>query len=100
MFLVQNENISFGRGVLFSLVAIALVFLILLIIIGCVYLMSLFKFKEKEEKPQVTNEVTKKLTIEDIKDEDMMVAALVATTMFVEETNEKDARLVSIKQIG
>ena len=97
MFLVQNENISFGRGVLFSLVAIALVFLILLIIIGCVYLMSLFKFKEKEEKPQVTNEVTKKLTI---KDEDMMVAALVATTMFVEETNEKDARLVSIKQIG
>ena len=32
--------------------------------------------------------------------EDMMVAALIATAEFVEETKEKDARLVSIKQIG
>lgn len=100
MFL-SHEDMKFGEGALFSIVAIALVFLILILIILFVWLMSLIKFKDKEEKPTSTVvQQTKKLTIDDIKDEDMMVAALVATTMFVEETNEKDARLVSIKQIG
>ena len=104
MFLVNAEhfNISFIEGLVFSLIAILLVFIVLVIIILCVTLLSKIKFKEKvKAAPVVSNtNVAKKLTIDDIKDEDMMVAALIATAEFVEEVGEKDARLVSIKQIG
>lgn len=99
---VEHQNISFVEGLLFSLVAILIVFLVLVLIILCVTLLSKFKFKEKVKETAVAPAVqsAKKLTIDDIKDEDMMVAALVATAEFVEEVGEKDARLVSIKQIG
>ena len=99
---VEHQNISFVEGLLFSLVAILIVFLVLVLIILCVTLLSKFKFKEKVKETAVAPaaQSTKKLTIDDIKDEDMMVAALVATAEFVEEVGEKDARLVSIKQIG
>lgn len=104
MFLLKNIDITFGEGALFSIIAIAIVFIILCVIILCVTLLSKIKFKEKETKtvaPVATaNTNTSKLTIDDIKDEDMMVAALIATAEFVDETKEKDARLVSIKQIG
>jgi hypothetical protein len=39
------------------------------------------------------------LKLEDIKDDDMMAAALVATIDYYEETKQ-DVRVVSIKQIG
>lgn len=99
---VEHQNISFVEGLLFSLVAILIVFLVLVLIILCVTLLSKFKFKEKVKETAVAPaaQSAKKLTIDDIKDEDMMVAALVATAEFVEEVGEKDARLVSIKQIG
>lgn len=104
MFLVniEHQNIGLLEGLLFSLVAILIVFVVLVLIILCVTLLSKIKFKEKA-KPVAAVTATqsaKKLTIDDIKDEDMMVAALIATAEFVEETKEKDARLVSIKQIG
>lgn len=103
MFLLKNIEIGFVDGLLFSLVAILIVFVVLLIIIMCVYLMSKFKFKDKKKQEianKTTSTQTKKLTIEDIEDEDMMVAALIATAEFVEETKEKDARLVNIKRIA
>ena len=103
MFLVQNENMKFTEGVFFSIAAILIVFLVLTILVLIVSLMSKFKFKEskKEEKTApVTVAPQKKLSVEDIKDEDMMVAALVATIDFIEETKKTDARVVSIKQIG
>lgn len=105
MFLInaEHQNIQLGEGALFSIVAILIVFIVLVLIIACVTLLSKVKFKEKEVKQTVAPVMaasTKKLTIDDIKDEDMMVAALVATAEYVEETKEKDARLVSIKQIG
>ena len=87
-------------------VCIAIVFLMLILL--CL-IVSAFKYlpskkEEKKEtvaKPQpVVSAPQKAFTMEDIKDEDMMVAALIATAEFVEETKEKDARLVSIKQIG
>ena len=57
--------------------------------------------KVKENKPVAVQSAHQKaFTAADIKDEDMMVAALIATAEYVEETKEKDARLVSIKQIG
>ena len=102
MFLVNNIEMPIAKGLLFSVIAIAIVFIVLVIIILSVSVLSKFKFKEevKETAPMPVATGVKKLTIEDIKDEDMMVAALIATAEFVEETKEKDARLVSIKQIG
>ena len=87
---------------LFSLVAIAIVFLVLALLVLIVSLMSKIKFKEAKKEVPATPVVApqKKFTIDDIKDEDMMVAALVATADFIEETKKTDARVVSIKQIG
>ncbi len=103
MFLLKNIDINALEGLLFSLIAIVIVFVILIVLVLCVNLLSKIKFKEEVKKPVAVKKaanVAKKLTIDDIKDEDMMVAALIATAEFVEETKEKDARLVSIKQIG
>ena len=103
MFLLKNIDIKITDGLLFSLIAIVIVFIILFALVACVTLLSKIKFKEEVKKPVAVKKATsanKKLTIEDIKDEDMMVAALIATAEYVEETKEKDARLVSIKQIG
>ena len=89
---------------LFSLVAIAIVFVVLALLVLIVSLMSKINFesKKKEEAPAVvaSAHVQKKFTMDDIKDEDMMVAALVATADFIEETKKTDVRVVSVKQIG
>ena len=103
MFLLNHTEINITEGAIFSFIAIVIVFAILIFIVLSVTLMEKFKIKDKKEevKPQpAVVAPSKKFTIEDIKDEDMMVAALIATAEFVEETKEKDARLVSIKQIG
>ena len=85
-------------------VCIAIVFLMLLLL--C-FIVSAFKYLPKK-KEQVKKEVPtapvvkapqKAFTMDDIKDEDMMVAALVATIDYHNETNE-DVRVVSVKQIG
>ena len=72
----------------------------LLVIIFFVKLLSVFckNAKVQEVKPvkQVKKAVNK---MTDINDEDMMVAALIATIDYANET-KKDVRLVSIKQIG
>ena len=97
---------GFFEALLVSLVAIAFVFLILFVIILCVSLMQkLFFGKVKEEKASkpvkapATKPVAKEVKNVEIKDEDMMVAALIATIDYANET-KKDVRLVSIKQIG
>ena len=103
MFLLKNIDIKFGEGLLFSIFAIFIVFVVLALLVVLITLLSKIKFKEekKEEvKAPVVSEAKKKFTIDDIKDEDMMVAALVATADFIEETKKTDARVVSIKQIG
>lgn len=101
--LVKGENFdnySITDGLLHSLIAIIIVFTILALIILCVNLLKLIKSKdEKTEESIVVPEQKKQLTIEDITDEDMMVAALIATIDYASET-KKDVRLVSIKQIG
>jgi len=89
---------------LFSLVAISIVFVVLALLVLIVSLMAKINFggKKKEEAlaPVASAPVQKKFTIDDIKDEDMMVAALVATADFIEETKKTDVRVVSVKQIG
>ena len=95
------KDISVGTGAFISIVAIILVFVVLYLITLFVDFMHLF-FKNKkdnvEEKviPAAPVNVQKS---NEIKDEDMMVAALIATIEYNQETNE-DAKLVSIKQIG
>lgn len=104
MFLLKNIDITALEGALFSLVAVLMVFSILALLVIIISLLSKIKFKEaKKEKAApavVAAAPQKKFSVEDIKDEDMLVAALVATADFVEETKKTDARVVSIKQIG
>ncbi len=101
MFLLKNIDITVADGAFFSIIAMLIVFAVLTILVICIAILSKFKFKEnKKEEPVPVAVVQKKLSVEDIKDEDMMVAALVATVEFIEETKKTDARVVSIKQIG
>ena len=74
--------------------------LLCLIVSAFKYLPKKEEKKETVAKPQpVVSAPQKAFTMEDIKDEDMMVAALVATIDYHNETNE-DVRVVSVKQIG
>ena len=104
MFLLKNIDITAVEGALFSLIAILIVFAVLALLVVIITLLSKIKFKEAKKVEVAPVAVAaapqKKFSVEDIKDEDMLVAALVATADFVEETKKTDARVVSIKQIG
>ena len=103
-----NQVGNLSDGALVTLISILMVFVILLIIIGITTLIfkaiGLFEMKKeideykktgvypekeetKEEKPNV-----------DIKDEDMMVAVLVASIDYQNEIKQ-DVRLVNVKEI-
>ena len=102
----KGTTITVGQGALYSVLAIAMVFAILLIIIGVTYLVfkitGLFdlkkeldeakKAKESASAPAPSGEVT-------IKDDDMMAAVLVATIDY-RLTHKSDVRVVSVKQIN
>ena len=98
---IYPKDINLGTGLLIALISIALVFVVLLIIILSVEGMHLFFKNKKEEvvEETVVKAPVKEQKSNEIKDEDMMVAALIATIEFNQETKE-DAKLVSIKQIG
>jgi glutaconyl-CoA/methylmalonyl-CoA decarboxylase subunit delta len=89
---------DFLNGLLISFFSILVVFLIL-------YLITLSVEPLKSIKDKVSNSTTpapetvKKFTIEDIKDEDMMVAALVAS-IDMREASHTDVRVISIKEIN
>lgn len=102
--IVYAYYIDFGQAVLVAIVCIAIVFSMLLLLWGIV---SLFKFiapKQKQQQvqpkaaPAAKAPVKKAISLADIKDEEMMAAALVATIDYHEETKE-DVRVVSIKEI-
>ncbi len=113
MFLAIYENLDefkgaegFVKGLLISVIAIVIVFAILLLISLSVNLLKLIanKGKKAEEKNKAADleavkPVEKAFSVDDIKDDDMMAAILVATVDFVSE-NKQDARVVSAKQIG
>lgn len=96
--------ISFGQAGLIVVVCVLIVFAMLALLWGIV---SLFKFiapKKKQQNQEVKQSVSQveapkqAIKLVDIKDEDMMVAGLVATVDYHEET-KKDVRIVSIKEI-
>lgn len=103
---IHAKYITLADAGVVALVCIAIVFLMLVLL--CL-IVSAFKYlPKKEEKketvaksqPQpVVSAPQKAFTMDDIKDEDMMVAALVATIDYHNETKE-DVRVVSVKQIG
>lgn len=102
----KETEITVGEGALYSILAIAMVFAILLIIIGITTLVfkltGLFDLKKeldaarKAEKGEVAPASSEEVTI---KDDDMMAAVLVATIDY-RLTHKSDVRVVSVKQIN
>lgn len=99
----SKGNITFTESLVITAVCVLIVFLMLIILALFVSAFKLLKGKEKPVVEKVAQPVEysqpSSLKLEDIKDEDMMVAALVATIDYHEETKQ-DVRVVSIKQIG
>ena len=98
-------DISIGESLLYSIVAIAGVFLILLIIVLCVNILSLIKYNDDGslKNPQANNNVKEEVKAVDanvvISDDDMMAAVLVASIDFYNGTKQ-NAKCVSVKQIN
>lgn len=97
---VYVRVIGFGDALLMSIICILIVFLILIIIS---LIVSLFKFKKQiaPSSPNAlapTTSTDTNILLEDIKDPDMMAAALVASIDYHEEIKE-DVKIKSIKEI-
>ena len=104
MWFLANDEISFIESLGITGVCVLIVFSMLILL---ALVVATFQFFNKKEQPVVVEEVAapvqytqpSSLKLEDIKDEDMMVAALVASIDYHEEIKQ-DVRVVSIKQIG
>lgn len=95
-------QIGLGDAAIYSLVAIVLVFVVLLILIGVTYLifklLDLFSSRKKKEEPKVEKESSVVEPVE-INDEDKMVAVLVASIDYRNEI-KKDVKVVSVKELN
>lgn len=107
LFLALDDDVKIGEALLIALISIIIVFTVLLLIIIIINLLQKLLFTKKDvknEKPLETKKENQQTSVKktvkntEIKDEDMMVAALIATIDYTNET-KKDVRLVSIKQI-
>lgn len=94
--------INFAEGAVVTVICILIVFLMLALLFGVTSLIKYVNKKKaenvEEQKPIVQEQPKKSFTMDDIKDDDMMAAALVATIEYHNET-KKDVRVVSIKEI-
>lgn len=104
---LYDDDVKIGEALLIALISIIIVFAVLLLIIIIINLLQKLLFTKKvvkNEKPLETKKENQQTSVKkigkntEIKDEDMMVAALIATIDYTNET-KKDVRLVSIKQI-
>lgn len=100
-------DIELSDAAIYSILAIVLVFLILIIIIGVTSL--IFKFIamlkdrsgqvfNKNKKSKNANDETRITKLEDISDEEMMAAVLTASIIYQEET-KKHIKLIGVKEI-
>lgn len=87
---------SFSEGLYITLFSIVIVFLILFLI--SLVIESLKHINKKENKKSVTPKIKNTFSIEDIKDENMMVAALIASIEHQDKT-KGDVRVLSIKEL-
>lgn len=94
-------KIGLSEAAIYSLVAVVMVFVVLLILIGVTYLifkwLNLFD-RVKTPKCIKTKETKKADDKVSISDEDMMVAVLVASIDYRNEI-KKDVKVVSVKEI-
>jgi uncharacterized repeat protein (TIGR02543 family) len=103
--IICAKYITIADAGLIAVVCILIVFGMLALLWGIVSLFKYIPSKQenaqpaKQEVKQPVVQQQKAFTMDDIKDEDMMVAALVATIDYHNETKE-DVRVVSVKQIG
>lgn len=101
---VYAYYIDFVQACLVAVVCVFIVFSMLLLLWGLVSLLRFVAPKQKEQPKPVAAPATpaaaprQAISLADIKDEEMMAAALVATIDYHEETQE-DVRVVSIKEI-
>ncbi len=99
---LYSRFITFGESCIVTVICVLIVFLMLALLWGLTTLIKFVNKKEKEqpkeEPKQVVNETKQTIKLEDITDEDMMVAALVSTIDYHNETKQ-DVRVVSIKEI-
>jgi len=90
---------DFGKEILISIVCILVVYAMLYLLTLCVRPLKFLKDKpEKVEEDFTSPEPQKAFGMEDITDEDMMVAALVAA-IDCRETTHTDVQVKSIKEI-
>ena len=87
---------TFSDGLLISLFSILIVFLMLGVVALAIGLLKYIVVPTKDVVEQPI--IHKSINLSDIKDEDMMVAALVASIDYFNEI-KKDVRIVSIKEI-
>ena len=103
MWFLANEEVSFIDSLSITAICVLIVFSMLILLALVVAAFQLFNGKQSVKQEEIVESVQyvqpSSLKLEDIKDEDMMVAALVASIDYHEETKE-DVRVVSIKQIG
>ncbi len=100
----KNWDSFVKNGLLQSLLSILVVFCVLAFIMFILMIINKINFKNKKETQtnnvvQSPKEPDKVLKIEDIVDDDMMVAVLVATIDYRNQT-KTDVRLKNVKQIG
>ena len=101
---VYARYLGYGEAAVVSVICVLIVFSMLALLWGIV---SLFKYipskdgKAEPAKPQVKQPVVqqqKAFTMDDIKDEDMMVAALVATIDYRNEVKE-DVKVINVREV-
>lgn len=95
MMMIYN---TFSDGLEISLFSILVVFLLLGIVSLSISLLKYLVIESKVSTPVIEEEMKKSISLSDIKDEDMMVAALVASIDYYNEF-EQSVRIISIKEI-
>ena len=90
---------TFSEGLTISLFSVLIVFLILSVVAISISSLKYLVIEKKAEAPKVLKSVKKYISLDEISDEDMMVAALIASIDYYDEI-KKDVRVVSIKEIN
>lgn len=102
-------EIGIKDAVILSIFCILIVFIILMVISLGINLIKIFLYSKSKiidhKKEEYVREVKKhledshKIKFEDIDDEDMLIAAFVASIDSVEENDNKSVRIKSIKRL-
>ena len=87
------------EGLIISVFSIAIVFLLLTFIALAIQSLKYVHDKPEQAASPIAKAIVKPFELSDIKDENMMVAALIASIDYYNETKE-DVRVISVKEIS